>query len=152
MQRLLLMGHQWGPLLLNLRQWRRRGRRTWECLSLTLTVGSLRPLTMARKVQWPEGDFLLAVRFSLFQCGSINPNKIKFSNLVLSFPLNRLRRCSRVKVTVSSKCVPPPPAGSSTDVSEDWEKDFDLDMTEEEVQMALSKIQTSGEVSICLFT
>lgn len=35
--------------------------------------------------------------------------------------------------------------GSSTDVSEDWEKDFDLDMTEEEVQMALSKIETSGE-------
>lgn len=37
-------------------------------------------------------------------------------------------------------------AGSSTDVSEDWEKDFDLDMTEEEVQMALSKIESSGEV------
>ncbi|XP_068607834.1 BSD domain-containing protein 1 [Brachionichthys hirsutus] len=36
--------------------------------------------------------------------------------------------------------------GSSTDVSEDWEKDFDLDMTEEEVQMALSKIQSSGEL------
>ncbi|XP_033967325.1 BSD domain-containing protein 1 [Pseudochaenichthys georgianus] len=36
--------------------------------------------------------------------------------------------------------------GSSTDVSEDWEKDFDLDMTEEEVQMALSKIEASGEV------
>ncbi|CAL1574865.1 unnamed protein product [Knipowitschia caucasica] len=35
--------------------------------------------------------------------------------------------------------------GSSTDVSEDWEKDFDLDMTEEEVQMALSKIDASGE-------
>ncbi|XP_020775142.2 BSD domain-containing protein 1 [Boleophthalmus pectinirostris] len=35
--------------------------------------------------------------------------------------------------------------GSSTDVSEDWEKDFDLDMTEEEVQMALSKIEASGE-------
>uniref|UniRef100_A0A3Q4AG16 BSD domain-containing protein n=1 Tax=Mola mola TaxID=94237 RepID=A0A3Q4AG16_MOLML len=31
--------------------------------------------------------------------------------------------------------------GSSTDVSEDWEKDFDLDMTEEEVQLALSKIE-----------
>lgn len=31
-------------------------------------------------------------------------------------------------------------------MSEDWEKDFDLDMTEEEVQMALSKIETSGEV------
>lgn len=59
-----------------------------------------------------------------------------------------------MKVTVSSKFVPPPTAGSSTDVSEDWEKDFDLDMTEEEVQMALSKMQTSGEVSICfvLFT
>lgn len=40
----------------------------------------------------------------------------------------------------------PLPSGSSTDVSEDWEKDFDLDMTEEEVQMALSKIETSGEV------
>ncbi|XP_041828082.1 BSD domain-containing protein 1 isoform X2 [Melanotaenia boesemani] len=36
--------------------------------------------------------------------------------------------------------------GSSTDVSEDWEKDFDLDMTEEEVQMALSKIEGSGEL------
>ncbi|XP_061651097.1 BSD domain-containing protein 1 isoform X2 [Phyllopteryx taeniolatus] len=36
--------------------------------------------------------------------------------------------------------------GSSTDVSEDWEKDFDLDMTEEEVQMALSKIEASGEL------
>ncbi|XP_028293311.1 BSD domain-containing protein 1 [Gouania willdenowi] len=34
--------------------------------------------------------------------------------------------------------------GSSTDVSEDWEKDFDLDMTEEEVQQALSKIEASG--------
>ena len=37
--------------------------------------------------------------------------------------------------------------GSSTDISEDWEKDFDLDMTEEEVQMALSKADASGEVS-----
>ncbi|CAG5866176.1 unnamed protein product [Menidia menidia] len=36
--------------------------------------------------------------------------------------------------------------GSSTDVSEDWEKDFDLDMTEEEVQMALSKIEDPGEL------
>ncbi|KAG1950512.1 BSD domain-containing protein [Pimephales promelas] len=36
--------------------------------------------------------------------------------------------------------------GSSTDVSEDWEKDFDLDMTEEEVQMALSKIDATGEL------
>ncbi|KAM4541098.1 BSD domain-containing protein 1 [Fundulus diaphanus] len=36
--------------------------------------------------------------------------------------------------------------GSSTDVSEDWEKDFDLDMTEEEVQLALSKIEGSGEL------
>uniref|UniRef100_A0A3Q2CLH1 BSD domain containing 1 n=1 Tax=Cyprinodon variegatus TaxID=28743 RepID=A0A3Q2CLH1_CYPVA len=36
--------------------------------------------------------------------------------------------------------------GSSTDVSEGWEKDFDLDMTEEEVQLALSKIQDSGEL------
>ncbi|XP_024151860.1 BSD domain-containing protein 1 [Oryzias melastigma] len=36
--------------------------------------------------------------------------------------------------------------GSSTDVSEDWEKDFDLDMTEEEVQLALSKIQDPGEL------
>lgn len=41
-------------------------------------------------------------------------------------------------------CLVPP--GSSTDVSEDWEKDFDLDMTEEEVQVALSKIEASGEV------
>lgn len=38
-------------------------------------------------------------------------------------------------------------AGSSTDISEDWEKDFDLDMTEEEVQLALSKVEVSGEVS-----
>uniref|UniRef100_H2MT77 BSD domain containing 1 n=1 Tax=Oryzias latipes TaxID=8090 RepID=H2MT77_ORYLA len=37
--------------------------------------------------------------------------------------------------------------GSSTDVSEDWEKDFDLDMTEEEVQLALSKMEDPGEVS-----
>ncbi|XP_045579391.1 BSD domain-containing protein 1 isoform X2 [Salmo salar] len=35
--------------------------------------------------------------------------------------------------------------GSSTDVSEDWEKDFDLDMTEEEVQMALSRVAATGE-------
>lgn len=37
--------------------------------------------------------------------------------------------------------------GSSTDISEDWEKDFDLDMTEEEVQLVLSKVEASGEVS-----
>ncbi|XP_051946421.1 BSD domain-containing protein 1 [Xyrauchen texanus] len=36
--------------------------------------------------------------------------------------------------------------GSSTDVSEDWEKDFDLDMTEEEVQLALSKIDATEEL------
>lgn len=36
--------------------------------------------------------------------------------------------------------------GSSTDISEDWEKDFDLDMTEEEVQMALAKMDASGEL------
>ncbi|XP_019403373.1 PREDICTED: BSD domain-containing protein 1 isoform X1 [Crocodylus porosus] len=36
--------------------------------------------------------------------------------------------------------------GSSTDISEDWEKDFDLDMTEEEVQLALSKVEVSGEM------
>ncbi|NXA66033.1 BSDC1 protein, partial [Mohoua ochrocephala] len=36
--------------------------------------------------------------------------------------------------------------GSSTDISEDWEKDFDLDMTEEEVQLALSKVDMSGEL------
>ncbi|KAJ8387521.1 hypothetical protein AAFF_G00156220 [Aldrovandia affinis] len=35
--------------------------------------------------------------------------------------------------------------GSSTDVSEDWEKDFDLDMTEEEVKQALSSMNTDGE-------
>lgn len=33
-------------------------------------------------------------------------------------------------------------------MSEDWEKDFDLDMTEEEVQLALSKIEDTGEVSL----
>ncbi|CAJ1073960.1 BSD domain-containing protein 1 [Xyrichtys novacula] len=37
--------------------------------------------------------------------------------------------------------------GSSTDVSEDWEKDFDLEMTEEEVQLALSKVEASGEAT-----
>uniref|UniRef100_A0A8B9ZFT3 BSD domain containing 1 n=1 Tax=Anas platyrhynchos TaxID=8839 RepID=A0A8B9ZFT3_ANAPL len=36
--------------------------------------------------------------------------------------------------------------GSSTDISEDWEKDFDLDMTEEEVQLVLSKVEASGEL------
>uniref|UniRef100_A0A8C9WNW1 BSD domain containing 1 n=1 Tax=Scleropages formosus TaxID=113540 RepID=A0A8C9WNW1_SCLFO len=36
--------------------------------------------------------------------------------------------------------------GSSTDVSEDWEKDFDLDMTEEEVQLALSRVNATGEL------
>ncbi|XP_021395058.1 BSD domain-containing protein 1 [Lonchura striata] len=36
--------------------------------------------------------------------------------------------------------------GSSTDISEDWEKDFDLDMTEEEVQLALSKVEVAGEL------
>lgn len=36
--------------------------------------------------------------------------------------------------------------GSSTDVSEDWEKEFDLDMTEEEVQQALSKVDATAEV------
>ncbi|XP_028837451.1 BSD domain-containing protein 1 [Denticeps clupeoides] len=36
--------------------------------------------------------------------------------------------------------------GSSTDISEDWEKDFDLDMTEEEVQLALSKLDATGEL------
>ncbi|KAG7466001.1 hypothetical protein MATL_G00160190 [Megalops atlanticus] len=36
--------------------------------------------------------------------------------------------------------------GSSTDISEDWEKDFDLDMTEEEVQLALSKVNAAGEL------
>ncbi|XP_077006581.1 BSD domain-containing protein 1 isoform X4 [Tamandua tetradactyla] len=36
--------------------------------------------------------------------------------------------------------------GSSTDISEDWEKDFDLDMTEEEVQIALAKVDASGEL------
>lgn len=34
--------------------------------------------------------------------------------------------------------------GSSTDVSEDWEKDFDLDMTEEEVQSALAKADATA--------
>lgn len=33
--------------------------------------------------------------------------------------------------------------GSSTDISEDWEKDFDLDMTEEEVQLALSQVDVT---------
>ncbi|XP_063168263.1 BSD domain-containing protein 1 isoform X7 [Candoia aspera] len=36
--------------------------------------------------------------------------------------------------------------GSSTDISEDWEKDFDLDMTEEEVQLALAKVDISAEM------
>nr|XP_014343676.1 PREDICTED: BSD domain-containing protein 1 isoform X2 [Latimeria chalumnae] len=42
--------------------------------------------------------------------------------------------------------------GSSTDISEDWEKEFDLDMTEEEVQLALSKVEGSGEVCTTLKT
>lgn len=33
-------------------------------------------------------------------------------------------------------------------MSEDWEKDFDLDMTEEEVQLALSKTDAAAEVRI----
>ncbi|XP_067867884.1 BSD domain-containing protein 1 isoform X2 [Heterodontus francisci] len=36
--------------------------------------------------------------------------------------------------------------GSSTDISEDWEKDFDLDMTEEEVQLALSRVDVSEQL------
>uniref|UniRef100_A0A8C4QF95 BSD domain containing 1 n=1 Tax=Eptatretus burgeri TaxID=7764 RepID=A0A8C4QF95_EPTBU len=36
--------------------------------------------------------------------------------------------------------------GSSTDISEDWEKDFDLDMTEEEIQQALSKADVPGQL------
>ncbi|XP_078094479.1 BSD domain-containing protein 1 [Mustelus asterias] len=36
--------------------------------------------------------------------------------------------------------------GSSTDISEDWEKDFDLDMTEEEVQLALSRVDISEQL------
>ncbi|XP_038650504.1 BSD domain-containing protein 1 isoform X2 [Scyliorhinus canicula] len=36
--------------------------------------------------------------------------------------------------------------GSSTDISEDWEKDFDLDMTEEEVQLALSRVDMSEQL------
>ncbi|KAM6427545.1 BSD domain-containing protein 1 isoform 3-T3 [Liasis olivaceus] len=40
--------------------------------------------------------------------------------------------------------------GSSTDISEDWEKDFDLDMTEEEVQLALAKVDISAETGLGL--
>ncbi|XP_051892504.1 BSD domain-containing protein 1 isoform X1 [Pristis pectinata] len=36
--------------------------------------------------------------------------------------------------------------GSSTDISEDWEKDFDLDMTEEEVQLALSRVDVTDQL------
>ncbi|CAN0185795.1 unnamed protein product [Lampetra fluviatilis] len=36
--------------------------------------------------------------------------------------------------------------GSSTDISEDWEKEFELDMTEEEIQQALAKAEASGEM------
>ncbi|XP_069751155.1 BSD domain-containing protein 1 isoform X2 [Narcine bancroftii] len=36
--------------------------------------------------------------------------------------------------------------GSSTDISEDWEKDFDLDMTEEEVQLALSQVDVTEQL------
>ncbi|XP_048860712.1 BSD domain-containing protein 1 [Brienomyrus brachyistius] len=48
----------------------------------------------------------------------------------------------------SGKSTPPNSGekGSSTDVSEDWEKDFDLDMTEEEVQLVLSKVSGPGEL------
>ncbi|KAK1340258.1 hypothetical protein QTO34_018824 [Cnephaeus nilssonii] len=48
----------------------------------------------------------------------------------------------------SGKSTPPTMErkGCMYDISEDWEKDFDLDMTEEEVQMALSKVDASGEL------
>ncbi|XP_023698290.1 BSD domain-containing protein 1 [Paramormyrops kingsleyae] len=48
----------------------------------------------------------------------------------------------------SGKSTPPNSGGkgSSTDVSEDWEKDFDLDMTEEEVQLVLSKVSGTGQL------
>ncbi len=42
--------------------------------------------------------FQLARRFSLIQFGNRNLNRIKLSDAVMSFPLNRLRSCSRVKV------------------------------------------------------
>lgn len=58
-----------------------------------------------------------------------------------------IRSSSFCQVPESSSSLSCRPPGSSTDVSEDWEKDFDLDMTEEEVQLALSKIEDPGEVS-----
>lgn len=36
--------------------------------------------------------------------------------------------------------------GLSMDISEDWEKDFDLDMIEEEVQMVFFKVDVFGEL------
>lgn len=95
---------------------------------------------------------MAGVRFPLVQAGSVTANGIKFSDVVVSFPLNKLRQgAAWWRSHTVSKCVFPSP-GSSTDVSEDWEKDFDLDMTEEEVQMALSKIEASGEVGAVTFT
>lgn len=58
-----------------------------------------------------------------------------------------IRSSSFCQVPESSSSLSCRPPGSSTDVSEDWEKDFDLDMTEEEVQLALSKMEDPGEVS-----
>lgn len=72
----------------------------------------------------------------------------------MRLPAGRGKSCldthGGVSAEILKPCVCVGPAGSSTDVSEDWEKDFDLDMTEEEVRMALSKIESSGEVNVFL--
>ncbi|GCC39029.1 hypothetical protein chiPu_0023104 [Chiloscyllium punctatum] len=39
-----------------------------------------------------------------------------------------------------------PSKGSSTDISETWEKEFGLDTTEEEVQLALSHLDVSEQL------
>lgn len=67
--------------------------------------------------------------------------------LVRSFRECRHSSYSRFEYAIPSFTLWVMVPGSSTDISEDWEKDFDLDMTEEEVQMALSKVDASGEVS-----
>ncbi|XP_059805113.1 BSD domain-containing protein 1 isoform X4 [Hypanus sabinus] len=54
-----------------------------------------------------------------------------------------IRRANEVSSFMKSSMDMP---GSSTDISEDWEKDFDLDMTEEEVQLALSRVDVTDQL------
>lgn len=99
-------------------------------------MGNLHPLTTARKV-FPPLTFK-AQNVPVVQASSGGESRLDTPG----------GRGGGVSAGILKTCVCVGPAGSSTDVSEDWEKDFDLDMTEEEVQMALSKIQSSGEVRV----